>query len=110
MRISRRAGWGGRKVDGTDGWSARGLFKGQKNGRTPIGFYCYHADMRGKYGDNWVWEDNGFTGLENNRWYSVEQHVRLNTPGKNDGVLRAWVDDKLVLNQANSSGLRFEFQ
>ena len=25
-----RAGWGGRKVDGTDGWSARGLFSGQE--------------------------------------------------------------------------------
>ncbi len=47
-----RAGWGGRKVNGTDGWSARGLFLGKVNGRTPIGFYCYHADMRGKYGAN----------------------------------------------------------
>lgn len=96
-----RAGWGGRKVDGTDGWSARGLFKGQKNGRTPIGFYCYHADMRGKYGDNWVWDDNGFPGLDNNRWYCIEQHVRMNTPGKNDGMMRAWVDDKLVFEKSD---------
>ena len=51
-----RAGWGGRPVDGTDGWSARGLFEGQKDGRTPIGFYCYHMDMKGIYGSNWVWD------------------------------------------------------
>ncbi len=94
-----RAGWGGRKVDGTDGWSARGLFKGQVNGRTPIGFYCYHADMRGKYGDNWGWEGDGFLGLENNRWYCIEQHVKMNRPGKNDGVMRAWVDNRLVFEK-----------
>jgi hypothetical protein len=89
-----RAGWGGRPVDGTDGWSARGLFKGRQDGRTPVGFYCYHMDMRGRYGTNWVWdrEDRGF--LENNRWYCIEEHVKLNTPGVSDGALRAWVDGR----------------
>ena len=96
-----RAGWGGRKVDGTDGWSARGLFRGQNDGRTPIGFYCYHADMRGKYGDNWVWDRDGFSGLENNRWYCIEQHVKMNTPRMKDGVLRGWIDGKLVFEKAD---------
>ena len=96
-----RAGWGGRKVDGTDGWSARGLFSGQKDGRTPIGFYCYHADMRGKYGSHWVWDRDGFHGLENNRWYSIEQYVKMNTPRINDGVLRGWVDGKLVFEKTD---------
>lgn len=96
-----RAGWGGRKVNGTDGWSARGLFGGRKNGRTPIGFYCYHADMRGKYGDNWFWNRNGFKGLENNRWYCVEQFVKMNSPGRNDGVMRAWVDEELVFEKTD---------
>lgn len=96
-----RAGWGGRKVDGTDGWSARGLFGGQKNGKTPIGFYCYHADMPGKYGENWYWDRNGFAGLEKNRWYCIEQHVKLNTPALKDGVLRAWVDDVLVYEKSD---------
>jgi hypothetical protein len=40
----------------------------------------------------WVWNRDGFAGLENNRWYCLEQHARLNTPGKNDGLLRGWVD------------------
>lgn len=96
-----RAGWGGRKVDGTDGWSARGLFQGQKDGLTPIGYYCYHADMKGRYGDHWVWERNGFAGLENNRWYCIEQHARLNTPEKNDGILRGWVDGELVYEKSD---------
>ncbi|MEM0925759.1 MAG: polysaccharide lyase [Planctomycetota bacterium] len=96
-----RAGWGGRRVDGTDGWSARGLFEGRVDGKTPIGFYCYHADMPGKYGENWKWERGGFSGVENNRWYRIEQYVQLNTPGKNDGVLRAWVDDQLVFEKTD---------
>jgi len=99
-----KAGWGGRKVDGTDGWSARGSFgltlpEGNPlAGKQPMGFYCYHADMPGTYGDIWVWS-KGYRGyLDNNRWYCIEEYVKLNTPGKggakgaNDGILRAWVD------------------
>ena len=91
------AGWGGRKSDGTDGWSARGAFQltipdgNPLAGLTPIGTYCYHADMKGQYGDIWPWL-NGYRGfLANNRWYSIEQYLRLNTPGEKDGILKAWV-------------------
>ncbi len=87
-----RAGWGGRPVSGRDGWSARGLFGGREDGRTPIGFYCYHMDMRGRYGSHWVWNRDDRGLLENNRWYAIEQYVTLNTPGRADGVLRGWVD------------------
>jgi hypothetical protein len=87
-----RAGWGGRPVHGDDGWSARGLFRGRENGRTPIGFYCYHMDMKGKYGSDWRWEQQGRGLLENNRWYCIEQYAKLNTPGEANGMLRGWVD------------------
>lgn len=94
-----RAGWGGRPVNGSDGWSARGLFKGMVNGRTPIGYYCYHVDMKGQYGDSWVWnnEDRGF--LQNNHWYHIVQYIQLNTPKKNDGILNAWVDGQLAFEK-----------
>ena len=87
-----RAGWGGRPSNGRNGWSARGLFKRQLGGKTPIGYYCYHADMKGRYGSNWVWDAEKRGYLENNRWYCIEQYVKMNTPGKNDGILRGWVD------------------
>jgi hypothetical protein len=36
-------------------------------GLQPIGTYCYHADMKGQYGNIWLWQ-NGYRGfLENNR-------------------------------------------
>jgi hypothetical protein len=33
--------------------------------------------------------------LENGRWYLVEMYVRMNAPGKPNGVMRGWVDGKL---------------
>ncbi|MGV3485980.1 MAG: polysaccharide lyase [Planctomycetaceae bacterium] len=95
-----RSGWGGRKSDGTTGWSARGTFfltlpkSNPLGGLHPIGTYCYHADMQGQYGDIWLWQ-KGYRGyLEKNRWYAVEQYLKLNNPSKKDGVLRAWVDGR----------------
>jgi hypothetical protein len=96
-----KAGWGGRPVDGTDGWSARGLFEGRKDGKTPIGYYCYHMDMKGKYGSQWVWDRDKLGYLENNRWYCIEQQVKLNTPGKADGVMRGWVDGNLAFEKTD---------
>lgn len=97
-----RAGWGGRAADGRNGWSARGLFQAAGDGRTPIGFYCYHADM-GRWGSEWVWKQDERGFLANDRWYCIEHHVRLNTPaaggqgdGAKDGVLRGWVDGELA--------------
>jgi hypothetical protein len=101
-----RAGWGGRKVNGKDGWSSRGAFRltlpegNPLGGKQTLGFYCYHADMTGNYGDIWVWNKDYRGFLDNNRWYCVEQYVKLNTPGKDggkgalDGVLRAWIDGR----------------
>ncbi len=97
--IYGRAGWGGRKVHGDDGWSARGLFLGQENQKTPIGFYCYHVDMRGRYGSHWVWEKDNLGYLANNRWYCIEQYAHMNTPKQNDGILRAWVDGRLAFEK-----------
>lgn len=96
-----KAGWGGRPVNGADGWSARGQFEGRRDGKTPIGFYCYHMDMKGRYGSQWIWERDGLGFLENNRWYCVEQYVKLNTPGKADGVLRGWVDGRLAFDKTD---------
>ena len=100
-----KAGWGGRRSRGRHGWSARGHFgrtipkENPLGGLHPIGTYCYHADMKGTYGDVWGWHI-GYRGfLENNRWYCIEQHLKMNTPGKKNGVLRAWVDGRLAFEK-----------
>lgn len=98
-----KAGWGGRPVNGKDGWSARGLFTRSGGDSTAIGFYCYHADMRGKYGENFVFQPR----LEHGRWYCVEEYCKLNTPGTDggkgsaDGILRGWIDGKPAYEKTN---------
>lgn len=107
------AGWGGRKSDGTNGWSARGSFgrtiptaANPLGGRTPLGSYVYHADMATNYGDvhvwNQAWDGRGIGGLlETGRWVCLETQVKMNTPGDNDGVLRAWVDGVLSFEKTD---------
>lgn len=106
-----RAGWGLRQADGTNGWSARGAFFRQPANPSPamaehagIGSYVYHPDVRGGDSENWGWGLGPTGRLLRNRWYSVEQYVKLNTPGRADGVFRAWIDGHLVIER---NGIRF---
>ncbi len=106
-----RGGWGMRPADGRNGWSARGAFfkqatVGPESARAlrGIGSYVYHADLKGGSGTTWGWGLGPSGLLQKNRWYSVEQQVRLNRPGASDGELRAWVDGALVFEK---TGLRF---
>lgn len=101
-----RGGWGGRKSDGRNGWSARGAFfrvrgRSVESEYRNIGSYVYSADMPQQYGSTWGWSMGRGGTLEKNRWYSIEQFVRLNTPGKSDGVLRAWVDGELAFEKVD---------
>lgn len=102
-----RAGWGMRKSDGYNGWSMRGAFARRPSdassvaGLTTLGSYAYHAEIEDSSGDYWGWSEGPSGLLENNRWYAIEQYVKLNTPGRNDGVFRAWVDGRPVLERTN---------
>lgn len=46
----------------------------------------------------WLGAETGkteiFSTLTANRWFCIEAHVRLNSPGKNDGVFELWIDEK----------------
>lgn len=39
--------------------------------------------------------------LARERWYSLEHFIKMNTPGKADGVVRGWVDGKLAYEKTN---------
>ena len=83
------------------GWSARGLFgrpgtEGAPTGRVPIGSYLYHVDQAGPCGDELWWPN---TSLQQGRWYCIEGHVRLNAPGRNNGLLEGWVNGQKRLSQ-----------
>ena len=101
------SGWGGRKADGSNGWSMRGQFYRQPDDANPmhafttVGTYAYHADMQETWGDAWPWTNGSIGLLERNRWYCIEQYVRLNVPGSADGVLRAWIDGVLAFERTD---------
>ncbi len=104
-----KAGWGPRQSDGTNGWSVRGAFSKSffdetlKQPLTPVGSIAYHSDMKVDSGVHWGWGQGPGGLLQNNRWYAIEQHVRLNTPGQHDGLFRAWIDGRLVIERKGIS-------
>ena len=98
-----KGGWGGRTSNGRNGWSARMKFNRSWAGEdhVDLGYYSYYADMPKKYGDNMPWNIESRGTLQKNRWYCIETYVRLNTPGKHDGILRGWVDGYLAMEKEN---------
>lgn len=116
--IYGKAGYGGNPSNGQNGWSARMTFaepdSGRQQGNTKIGYYTYHADMDGTYGDAWYFSGppiGSDMGLPSETWHQIEGYVRMNDPngdasreGERNGVLRAWVDGTKVFEKTD---LRF---
>lgn len=102
-----RGGWGLRKSDGKNGWSARGAFFSNRLdspamvGYAGIGSYVYHVDIENAQSVTWGWGLGPTGRLQKNRWYCVEQYVRVNDLGKQNGILRAWVDGRLVFEKTD---------
>ena len=76
--------------DGTHGFSTR--FMWRTNGAGEVYAYLPTSITDGTSigRGNWTWP----TG----RWTHVVQHVRLNTPGSDNGTLDVWLDGSLVLH------------
>jgi len=102
-----KAGWGMRRSDGTNGWSARGAFMrigAQDAISSPIraiGTYAYTADIKGNSGQVWGWNLGPTGRLAKNRWYSIEQYLKLNNLGQSDGIYRVWVDGQIAFERTN---------
>lgn len=82
--------------NGSNGWSARGAYRSSGGGVEP-GFYVYHVDQSSWWG-NYVWSG---TTLSTDQWYQIDQYIRLNTPGENDGALALWVDGSQVYSDSS---------
>jgi hypothetical protein len=75
---------GGRDPDGTNGWSARLMWRNDNNGEV----YAYLAGTDG-YGmqlgcGNWTWQPG--------KWTKVQETVHLNTPGQANGYITVYID------------------
>ena len=96
-------GKGGEPSTGTNGWSARGSFIDAGSNGIKVGFYTYHMDMSGSYGD-YFWA----TAVPRGEWVKIDQHIDLNTvsggSANSDGRLRMWVNGSLEVDR---NGMRF---
>lgn len=96
-------GNGGRKPDGKNGWSARSSAGGYST-YLDNKSYVYHVHQGQTFGDTWKWNTDGH--MQYGKWYDVEIYTKVNTPGKNNGVIRAWVDGKQVYEK---KGITFTY-
>lgn len=95
--VGGQANTGGHIPNGRDGWSARLMWR--SGGR--VVQYLYHPDQKGVWGDDLDWATDGEPcRFVPGTWHCVETCVRMNTPGKHDGVLRSWFDGALALETA----------
>jgi hypothetical protein len=93
-------GWGGKpNSDGSKGWSCRSASSGRAAGEgVQLGFYAYEVKTgRYNYGRTLRFDKPVPLG----KWVCVEQYLKLNTPGKRDGIARAWVDGELVFEKTD---------
>jgi len=75
-----------------EGWSMR--FMWHRKGKAVI--YAYHQDRENYCGDNW--DIGSFTiGTR----HTLQQYIRINSPGRKDGILKVWQDGVLVLSRSD---------
>jgi len=85
---------GGIKPDGTAGWSAR--FMWGVDGKAVT--YVYHPDQPYKWGEGFG--GSGFY-FKPGVVHTVAQEIIMNTPGDYNGVIRAWFDGQLVVEETD---------
>lgn len=75
-----------------------------------VEFYLHDYAMLNKDGEepyrHW-WNLGGQRYFKKGQWHHIEIHVKLNTPGRLDGVLEGWFDGDLAFRDTDSNvGLR----
>jgi hypothetical protein len=84
---------GGEIPDGTNGFSTRLMWR--KDGEGEVYAYLPTSKNYGTSIGRGSWQF--IPGL----WHHIEQEVILNTPDKKDGIIRVFVDGKLVIDKDN---------
>jgi len=81
-------------ADTSRGFSTRYMWRGGGAGEV----YAYLPEKNGEYGES---ISPGAWAFTPGQWQHLEQEVVVNNKGSRDGVLRVWIDDKLVVNWTN---------
>jgi hypothetical protein len=76
---------GGRRADGTNGWSARLMWRADGRGEA----YVYHQHQPGDYGESFPFPKD--FRFPTDAPIAVRIRVTMNRPGQRDGTLRVWL-------------------
>ena len=77
-----------------NGFSARGMWRAQGTSYQ----YVYWPGKPERCGDNYMYElESEPFVFEPGVWHRIEHHIKMNTPGFEDGLLEASVDGQIVL-------------
>ncbi len=93
--VGGAANTGGDPPDGTDGFSARMMWRVDG----AVVQYLYHPDQPGTYGEDLSWEIGGERFFNPGQWHQVEHRIVMNTPGEHDGLVEGWFDGVLALRR-----------
>lgn len=88
------AGSGGHKATGYNGWSVRVMW--DKDGK--LGQYIYHPDQPKRFGEFFEWD---MQPIVKDQWHQIKTEIRLNHAGKRDGMIKTWLNGRLVFEKAN---------
>jgi hypothetical protein len=86
---------GGRPANGQNGFSARLMWRRDGRGEA----YVYHKNQKGDYGDSFTFPSD--FRFPTDTPVKVRLIVSMNTPGKRDGALRVWIDEKLLVERSD---------
>lgn len=92
----------GRKPSGKDFFIGRMTF----GDRGKAHQYVYHLNQRNRHGDGFPWN---FRQKQRyfipGQWHRLENRIRMNTPGKKNGIIQSWFDGELAFEKND-----FEFR
>lgn len=75
---------GGRLPPKTGGWSARYMWRRKGD----LELYLYHPKMKGPTGERVALDFR----CQPATWYTLTQRIRVNDPGKSNGLIQVWID------------------
>lgn len=93
---------GGKKSDGSDGFSSRIMWREQ--GEVFQYMYWMERAPEKKWGDDLPWTDPASENRMSMRfipglWHSLKTEIVMNTPGRRDGRINSWFDRKHYLSR-----------
>ncbi len=94
--------WGGttNKTTVHSAFSVRLMWRRNDN----LVVYAYlpeRINSSGKVTRKWGEDIEFFKPVKKGQWYTIKQYVKMNTPGKSDGILEMYVDGKKTLSRTN---------